>query len=69
VGPIQPTYFSRTRHCPQPEARPVGAGGPTTVGGPPIGEVERVLRQVERNLTTLSLSIPMVDIEDIPPYM
>jgi hypothetical protein len=52
VGQVHPTYFSRTRRCPLPKA------GPTivielvaTVGGPPAGEAERLLRWMEWNLT------------------
>jgi hypothetical protein len=41
----------------------------TTAGGPPAGEAERVLRWVERNLTVLTRTVPMAEIEDLPPSM
>jgi hypothetical protein len=70
VGPVHPTDFSRTRRHPRPEAGPAAAAGPTTTaGGPPAGEAERVLRWVERNLTVLTRTVPMVEIEDLPPSM
>jgi hypothetical protein len=59
VGPVHPTDFSRTRQHPRPEAGPAAAGGPTAVGGPPAGEAERVFETVERNLTTLTRTVPM----------
>jgi hypothetical protein len=33
------------------------------------GEAERVLRRVERNFTSLTRTVPMVEIEDLPPSM
>jgi hypothetical protein len=70
VGPVHPTDFSRTRRRPRPEAGPAGATRPaTTAGGPPAGEAERVLRWVEWNLTALTRTVPMVEIEDLPPSM
>jgi hypothetical protein len=70
VGPVHPTDFSRTRWHPRPEAGPATAVRPaTTVGGPPAGEAERVLRWVERNLTALTRTVPMAEIEDLPPSM
>jgi hypothetical protein len=60
VGPMHPPDFSRTRWSPQPESRPAGVVGPTTVaGGSPVGEAKRVLRWVERNLTALTRTVPM----------
>jgi hypothetical protein len=44
-------------------------GGPAAVGGPPAGEAERVLRWVEWNLTSLTRTVPMAEIEDLPPSM
>jgi hypothetical protein len=41
----------------------------TFTGGPPVGEVERVLRRVERNLTALTHAVSMVEIEDLPLSM
>jgi hypothetical protein len=69
VGPVRPTNFARTRRRPRLEVGSTGAGGPTAVGGPPAGEVERVLRRVERNLTALTRAVPMAEIEDLPPTM
>jgi hypothetical protein len=70
VGPVHPTDFSRTRRCPRPEAGPAAATGPAAAaGGPPAGEAERVLRRVERNLTALTRTVPMEEIEDLPPAM
>jgi hypothetical protein len=63
VGPVRPTDFVRTRRRPRPEA------GPTTAGGPPAREADRVLRWVERNLTALTRTVPMAEIEDLPPSM
>jgi hypothetical protein len=36
------------------------------VGVPPAGEAERFLRRVEQNLTTLTRTMPMAEIEDLP---
>jgi hypothetical protein len=70
VGPVHLEDFSRTRRCPRPEAVPTAATGPSTVArGPPAREAERVLRQVERNLTVVTRAVPMAEIEDIPPSM
>jgi hypothetical protein len=69
LGPVQPIDFARTRHHPRAEARPTGAGGPATIGGPPDGEAKRVLKQVERNMTTLTRAVPMEKIEELPPAM
>jgi hypothetical protein len=43
--------------------------GPVAIGGPPVGEAERVLRWVEQNLTALTCTVPMAEIEDLPPSM
>jgi hypothetical protein len=70
VGLVHPRDFSRTRRCPQPEAGlAAGIVPATTTGGALVGEAERVLRWVERNLTALTCTVPMVEIEDIPPSM
>jgi hypothetical protein len=45
------------------------AGGPVAVGELPASEAERVLRRVERNFTSLTRTVPMVEIEDLPPSM
>jgi hypothetical protein len=69
VGPVRPADYARNRHHPQPGATPTAAGGPTVVGELPVGEVETVLRRVERNFTSLTRTIPVAEIEDLPPSM
>jgi hypothetical protein len=69
VGPVRPTEFMRTMRRPRPEAGPAAVSGPSAAGGPPIGEAKRVLRRVERNLTALTRTVPMEEIEDLPPSM
>jgi hypothetical protein len=44
-------------------------GGAAVAGNLPAREAERVLRQVERNFTALTRTVPMVEIEDLPPSM
>jgi hypothetical protein len=39
------------------------------VGNLPVGEAERVLRQIERNFTALTRTVPMVEIEDLSPSL
>jgi hypothetical protein len=46
-----------------------GRTNKSAAGGPPSGEAERVLRWVERNLTALTRTVPMAEIEDLPPSM
>jgi hypothetical protein len=68
VGPVCPEDFSRTRRHHQPKVGPAGASKPASAaGGPPAGEAERVLRWVEWNLTTLTRTVSMAEIEDLPP--
>jgi hypothetical protein len=70
VGLVHPTDFLRTRCRPQPKERPATTVEPTTVvGGPPARDAERVLRQVEWNLTTLTHIVPIVEIKDLSPSM
>jgi hypothetical protein len=69
VGPVHLTDFTRTRRHPRLEAVPATTSGPKTAGGPPVGEIGRVLRWVERNLTALTRTVPMVDIKDLPSSM
>jgi hypothetical protein len=69
VGPVRPADFTRTRHCPRPYVGPTTTGRPTVVGGPPVGDVDRVLQRVERNLTTLTCIVPMAEIKDLPLVM
>jgi hypothetical protein len=68
VGPVRPTNFMRTRRHPRLDAGPTAIGGPIA-GGPPAREAERVLRRVERNLTVLTHTVLMAEIEDLPPSM
>jgi hypothetical protein len=56
-------------HRPRPGAAPAAAGGPTAAGDLPAGEAERVLRRVERTLLALTRTVPMAEIEDLPPSM
>jgi hypothetical protein len=69
VGPVRPMDYARNRHHPRPGATPAAAGGPTVAGDLPAGEVERVLRRVERNFTALTRTVPMEEIKDLPPSM
>jgi hypothetical protein len=69
VGPVQPADYARNRRCPRPEAAAAAAGGAAVAGNLPAREAERVLRRVERNFTTLTRTVPMVEIEDLPPSM
>jgi hypothetical protein len=45
------------------------ARGAAVAGNLPAGEAERVLRRVERNFTVLTRTVPMAEIEDLPPSM
>jgi hypothetical protein len=69
VVPVQPVDYARNRHCPQPGATPVAAGGLAVAGDLPAREAERVLRWVECNFTALTRTVPMAKIEDLPPSM
>jgi hypothetical protein len=69
VGLVHPRNFTRNRRHPQPEERPTAAGRPIAAGGPSTREAERVLRQVERNFTSLTRTVPMAEIKDLPPSM
>jgi hypothetical protein len=70
VGPMHPTDFLRTMQCPRPEAGPTATIGPVTAtGGPQAGEAKRSLIWVDRNLTMLTRTVPMEEIEDLPPSM
>jgi hypothetical protein len=68
VGTVRPTDYAWNKRRPQPEAA-AATGGPTVVGNLPVKEAERVLRRVERNFTTLTRTVPMAEIEDLPPSM
>jgi hypothetical protein len=66
VGPVRPADYAQNRCRPQPEA---AAGGAAVAGNLPAGEAERVLKRVERNFTALTRTVPMAEIEDLPPSM
>jgi hypothetical protein len=70
VGPVCPAEFARMRWHPRLEGAPTAVVGlAVEVGEPPAREAERVLIQVERNLTALTHTVPMAEIEDLPPSM
>jgi hypothetical protein len=69
VGPLRPADFARNRRRPRPEAAAAAARGVAVAGNPPAGEAERCLRRVERNFTELTRTVPMIEIEDLPPSM
>ena len=69
VGPVRPTDYARNRRLPRPEAVAAAAGGAVVAGNLPIGEAKRVLRQIERNFTALTRTVPMAEIEDLPPSL
>jgi hypothetical protein len=69
VGPVRLADYAKNKRLPQSRAAPTAVGGPIAVGELPVGEAERVLRQVQRNFTSLTRTIPMEEIEDLPPSM
>jgi hypothetical protein len=69
VGPVRPADFARNRRRPRPEAAAAAARGAAVAGNPPAGEAERALRRIERNFTELTRTVPMIEIEDLPPSM
>ena len=69
VGPMRPADYARNKRHPHPEATVVTPGGETVAGNLPAGEAERVLRRVERNFTALTCTVPMAEIENLPPSM
>ena len=69
VGPVRPADYVRNRRRPRPRVAPAAARGPVVAGDIPTGEAERVLRRVEHNFTVLTRTVPMVEIEDLPPSM
>jgi hypothetical protein len=69
VGPVRPADYARNKHRPQPEVVATTVGGVAVAGNLPTGEAERVLRQVERNFTALTRTVPMAEIEDLLPSM
>jgi hypothetical protein len=69
VGPVRPANFARNRRRPWPEAATAAARGATVAGNPPAGEAERALGRIEWNFTELTHTVPMIEIEDLPPSM
>jgi hypothetical protein len=69
VGPVWPVDFTRNRRRPRPEAIAAAARGAAAAGNPPAGEAERDLRWIEWNFTELTHTVPMIEIEDLPPSM
>jgi hypothetical protein len=69
VGPVWPADFARNRRCPWPEAAAVTARGAAVAGNLPAEEAERALRCIEWNFTELTRTVPMIEIEDLPPSM
>jgi hypothetical protein len=69
VGPVRLADYAWNRRRPRPEATAAFAGGALVVGNLPAGEAERVLKRVERNFTALTRTVPMAEIEDLPPSM
>jgi hypothetical protein len=69
VGPVRPVDYARNRHHPQPEAAAAAARGAAVVGNLLVGEAERVLRRIERNFTVLTRTVPMAEIDDLPPSL
>jgi hypothetical protein len=68
VGPVRPVDYARNMHRSFPEAA-VAVGGPAVAGNLLAGEAERVLRRVEWNFTALTRTVPMAEIEDLPPSL
>jgi hypothetical protein len=69
VGLVQPPDYARNIHHPRSGAAPAVAGGLAVAGDLPDREAERVLRQVERNFIVITRTVPMAEIEDLPPSM
>jgi hypothetical protein len=67
MGPVRPIDYARNMCHPRPGAATVIVRGPAVSGHLPVGEAERVLRRVERNFTALTRTVPMANIEDLPP--
>ena len=69
VGPVRPANYERDRRRPRPKSAAAAAGGAAVAGNLQAGEAERVLRRIERNFTALTRTVPMAEIEDLPPSM
>jgi hypothetical protein len=57
VGPVRPADYAWNRRRPWPEAATAAARGVAVARNLPAGEVERVLRWIERNFTALMIRI------------
>ena len=69
VGPVRPADFAWNRRRSRLEAAAAAARGAAVAGKLPVGEAERALRRIERNFTELTRTVPMAEIEDLPPSM
>jgi hypothetical protein len=69
VGPVRPTNFAWNRRRPRPETAAATARGAAAAGNPPAGEAEKALGWIEQNFTELTRTVPMIEIEDLPPSM
>jgi hypothetical protein len=69
VGLVRPADYARNGRHPWSGVAPVVVGGPTIVGEILDGEADRVLRRVEKNFTSFTRTVPMEEIEDLPPSM
>jgi hypothetical protein len=69
VGPVRPANFARNRRRPRPETAAAAARGVAVAGNPTAGEAERALVRIEQNFTELTRTVPMIEIEDMPPSM
>nr|ABK25557.1 unknown [Picea sitchensis] len=69
VGLVQPADYAGNMCRPRLEVAASATGGPTVARNLPTGEAERVLKQVERNFTALTRTVPMAETEDLPPSM
>jgi len=69
VGPVRPANYALNMRHPRPEATATTIGGEVVGGNLPAGEVERVLRRIEKNFIVLTRTVLMAEIEDLPPSM
>jgi hypothetical protein len=68
VGPVRPANFAQNRRRPRPETSAATTRG-AAAGNPTPAEAERALVRIERNFTELTRTVPMIDIEDMPPSL
>jgi hypothetical protein len=61
VGPVRPADYAQNRRRPRSKD--------ATAGNLQAEEAERVLRGVHWNFTTLTRTVLMAEIEDLPPSM